>query len=255
MSDRYTIKAGDNLSKIAREHGYPSWRLIYNHPSNADFRRLRPDPHRIQPGDIIVLPPKPGSAPQANLMLPWNFARMLQFSRPLRLVPVPLTELPTLGPTLVNPPRALSLNPRSTSVPALRPLTLCGPVADTPSAPVSGPVRGGYGTALKWTGKALLKCGPIKERVDAVKDAALDFAWRTAPPARRAGTVILGITAASVLLSIEPSREFIREKAHDANVLGVFGVDHVGLAPRLGINGDWGGVITFNLEHFFDDLR
>jgi len=248
MSDSYTIRAGDTLSRIARQNGYPSWRVIYNHPDNAGFRRLRPDPNQIQPGDTVVLPPKPSTPPHASLMLPWNLAELLQVPRPLRLIPVPLTELPTLGPALANPTPAFSAPPRSTSGPALWPLTFCGPVADTPPAPLSGQVHGGYGTAGSWTANALLKCGPIT-------DPVLDWAWRTAPLSRRAFNVSVGVSAATIALVFSPSREFVRGLAHNTNLLGMFGVRHVGLAPRLGIHGDWGAVINFNLEQFSDVFR
>jgi hypothetical protein len=54
----YVVQPGDYLSKIAHEHGYPDWRTIYDHPQNADFRRRRPNPNLIYPGDQLFLPDK-----------------------------------------------------------------------------------------------------------------------------------------------------------------------------------------------------
>ena len=58
-NDWYTIKSGDTLSKIAKEAGIPDWKTIYNDPQNADFRKKRPDPDKIYPGDKIWIPGTP----------------------------------------------------------------------------------------------------------------------------------------------------------------------------------------------------
>lgn len=57
----YKVKKGDNLHKIAKRHGYPAadWRKIYDHKKNADFRRKRPDPNMIKPGDVVLIPKTP----------------------------------------------------------------------------------------------------------------------------------------------------------------------------------------------------
>ncbi len=52
----YTVVQGDCLSKIARRHGLASWRTIYDHENNAEFRELRPDPNTIFPGDVVFVP-------------------------------------------------------------------------------------------------------------------------------------------------------------------------------------------------------
>ncbi len=59
----YTVKQGDSLSQIARLHGIPDWRQLYNDPQNAAFRAKRPNPNSIQPGDTINVP---GSGSQAS---------------------------------------------------------------------------------------------------------------------------------------------------------------------------------------------
>jgi papain like cysteine protease AvrRpt2/LysM domain-containing protein len=65
---QYTVQRGDSLSLIARRFHIANWQTIYNHPQNADFRRRRPNPNLIYPGDVVFLPdgritPPPGPAP------------------------------------------------------------------------------------------------------------------------------------------------------------------------------------------------
>lgn len=52
----YTVQPGDCLASIARREGYTSWKTIYQHPDNAQFRKKRPDPSVIFPGDQLWLP-------------------------------------------------------------------------------------------------------------------------------------------------------------------------------------------------------
>ena len=56
MGTRYTVKPRDSISKIAARHGLPSWRMVYNSPENADFRKKRPNPNLIQPGQKLRVP-------------------------------------------------------------------------------------------------------------------------------------------------------------------------------------------------------
>jgi hypothetical protein len=53
----YTIRKGDTLSSIARTYAIDGgWKSIYYHEKNKDFRKLRPDPNLIYPGDQVWLP-------------------------------------------------------------------------------------------------------------------------------------------------------------------------------------------------------
>ncbi len=52
----YKIVTGDTLTAIAAKFKIPDWHTIYNDSWNADFRKLRPDPNKIQPGDVINIP-------------------------------------------------------------------------------------------------------------------------------------------------------------------------------------------------------
>lgn len=64
MSTPYTVQSGDWLQKIAEQHGFESWRDLYYHEDNAEFRRLRPDPDKIYPGDVVMIPDRtPGTTP------------------------------------------------------------------------------------------------------------------------------------------------------------------------------------------------
>lgn len=51
----HTIQKGETLSGIGARFGV-SWTKIYNHTSNVDFRKKRPDPNIIRPGDKINIP-------------------------------------------------------------------------------------------------------------------------------------------------------------------------------------------------------
>ena len=59
---KHTIKKGENLTKIAKAYGFSGsdWKKIYDHPKNAAFRKLRPDPNLIQPKDEIFVPETAG---------------------------------------------------------------------------------------------------------------------------------------------------------------------------------------------------
>lgn len=52
----YTVLQGDCLSSLAHANGFVDWRKIYDHPNNESFRRLRPDPNVIYPGDELFIP-------------------------------------------------------------------------------------------------------------------------------------------------------------------------------------------------------
>lgn len=54
----YVVKKGDCLSGIAWMHGFERWQTIYESPENASFRKKRPNPNVIYPGDELVIPEK-----------------------------------------------------------------------------------------------------------------------------------------------------------------------------------------------------
>lgn len=58
MTQQHTVVQGETLLRIAKQYGYQTSKALYNHPSNAEFKALRPDPNLIYPGDKITIPPK-----------------------------------------------------------------------------------------------------------------------------------------------------------------------------------------------------
>ena len=52
----YIVQPGDCLSSIADKHGFADWHTIYDHAANAEFRKQRPDPNLIYPGDKVSIP-------------------------------------------------------------------------------------------------------------------------------------------------------------------------------------------------------
>lgn len=57
----HTVSRNETLFTIARQHGFRSWRAIYEHPSNEHLRKLRPDPMVLAPGDSVFVPDKESS--------------------------------------------------------------------------------------------------------------------------------------------------------------------------------------------------
>lgn len=56
MPTRHIVKQGECLSLIARQYGFASYKRIYESPDNEAFRRRRPNPDVIFPGDELVIP-------------------------------------------------------------------------------------------------------------------------------------------------------------------------------------------------------
>lgn len=58
MPTLHVVKQGECLSSIAHRYGFPDYTKIYNHADNAEFKRARPDPNLIFPGDRLTIPDK-----------------------------------------------------------------------------------------------------------------------------------------------------------------------------------------------------
>jgi hypothetical protein len=52
----HRVNQGEFLASIARQYKISRWQTIYEHADNAEFRRKRPNPNVIHPGDRIVIP-------------------------------------------------------------------------------------------------------------------------------------------------------------------------------------------------------
>ncbi|NUQ76060.1 MAG: N-acetylmuramoyl-L-alanine amidase [Polyangiaceae bacterium] len=66
MATVHKVKSGESLSVIAQQYGFRSWKAIYDHPSNSDFRKRRPNPNLIMAGDEISIPEKTSKAVEAG---------------------------------------------------------------------------------------------------------------------------------------------------------------------------------------------
>ncbi|MCI0406371.1 MAG: peptidoglycan-binding protein [candidate division Zixibacteria bacterium] len=58
MAVTHTVKQGESLSAIAQAYGFTDWKKIYDHPDNREFKKKRPHPHILFPGDKINIPEK-----------------------------------------------------------------------------------------------------------------------------------------------------------------------------------------------------
>src|ERR1700691_1826194 len=58
MGEWHTVRQGECLRRIADTYGFRDFQTIYNDSGNSGFRKLRPDPNTIFPGDTIFIPEK-----------------------------------------------------------------------------------------------------------------------------------------------------------------------------------------------------
>jgi phage tail protein X len=54
----HVVRRGDSLDAIAKAAGYRDWQVVYKSKCNSKLRAARPNPNLIQPGDIVMLPPR-----------------------------------------------------------------------------------------------------------------------------------------------------------------------------------------------------
>ena len=56
MPKVHKVKQGETLTKIAKKYKFSSIEAIYDHDLNEEFRKERPDPNMLYPGDEINIP-------------------------------------------------------------------------------------------------------------------------------------------------------------------------------------------------------
>jgi hypothetical protein len=65
----YVIRQGDHLAAIAYKFGFDA-DTVWNDPSNADLRKLRPDPNILWPTDVLYIPDPPAGGPPTTALTP-----------------------------------------------------------------------------------------------------------------------------------------------------------------------------------------
>jgi hypothetical protein len=53
----HEVVQGECFHSIATDYGF-FWESLWNHPANAELRRLRKDPSVVNPGDVVRIPEK-----------------------------------------------------------------------------------------------------------------------------------------------------------------------------------------------------
>ena len=56
MATTYVVRQGDYLSKIAKDHGFSDYRVIWDHPNNSALKSKRKTPNVLFPGDSLFIP-------------------------------------------------------------------------------------------------------------------------------------------------------------------------------------------------------
>jgi N-acetylmuramoyl-L-alanine amidase len=56
MAQTYTVKQGDHLFGIAEANGFHDYHILWDHPQNADLKKLRQNPNILLPGDQVFVP-------------------------------------------------------------------------------------------------------------------------------------------------------------------------------------------------------
>jgi hypothetical protein len=56
MPTTHVVQQGECLTRIARRYGFSDYKVVYNHPDNAELKKKRPNPNVLKPGDRIQIP-------------------------------------------------------------------------------------------------------------------------------------------------------------------------------------------------------
>lgn len=112
----YVVKAGDRMSKIAHQHGYKDYQLLYLAQPD-EFRKKRPNPEILMEGDVVILPDKieeKHSAKDKKAHTYEEDTRLPEVRVALRLAGKPLANK-SFG-VVVDPPAASSGKPPVTGM-------------------------------------------------------------------------------------------------------------------------------------------
>lgn len=67
MPTQHIVKQGEHISSIAERYGFEDFKVIWDHPDNAELKKLRDNPHVLFPGDTIsVLDKEPKTVDAAT---------------------------------------------------------------------------------------------------------------------------------------------------------------------------------------------
>ena len=58
MSTDHVVQQGEHLSQIAKQYGFRDFNTVWNHPDNADLKKLRQSHNVLFPGDTVKIPDK-----------------------------------------------------------------------------------------------------------------------------------------------------------------------------------------------------
>jgi len=205
----YIVRAGDNLSVIARRHGLRSWVELWA-LQTEEFKRAHPNPNLIHPGDELVIPDSPSApaTPSYVLVLPGSFASRLSLSPRIPLIP---RTFDPVAPTWLTPP------------PGRRPSIATGggrpycfgsrrDSAPPPADPLSGehpePWDGTLGSMAGTVGRALWECREVRDLAGEAGDWAADVFWNDREGWQRGLEIGVGVGTVSTLLAIRATREF-----------------------------------------------
>jgi N-acetylmuramoyl-L-alanine amidase len=56
MAAYHKVKQGEYMVQIAQKYGFGDFRIIWDHPENADLRQERRNPNVLYPGDTLYIP-------------------------------------------------------------------------------------------------------------------------------------------------------------------------------------------------------
>jgi len=86
VATEHRVEPGDSLYTIAKRFRILNWRSIYDAAENAALREIRPNPHVLQPGDIVVIPDSIQSGTGIALDRRVVVTRRKRGNQPLRVV-------------------------------------------------------------------------------------------------------------------------------------------------------------------------